>query len=103
MANKKEQQAALKNVGSAGREDDEAVGTGADGTRVQAAFGVSNMEDVEELEKKKLDKALAQVKVSKEDVKLVADELEIDARAAERALKQNNGDLIATLRVLIEA
>eukprot|EP00670_Eutreptiella_braarudii_P005598 CAMPEP_0174285964 /NCGR_PEP_ID=MMETSP0809-20121228/10142_1 /TAXON_ID=73025 ORGANISM="Eutreptiella gymnastica-like, Strain CCMP1594" /NCGR_SAMPLE_ID=MMETSP0809 /ASSEMBLY_ACC=CAM_ASM_000658 /LENGTH=101 /DNA_ID=CAMNT_0015381859 /DNA_START=16 /DNA_END=321 /DNA_ORIENTATION=- len=99
MATKKAQQADLKNVG---KDEDETTETSANGTQVQAAFGTSNMEDVEEMEKKKLDKALSQVKVSRDDVKLIAEQLEIDSKIAERALKQNKGDVVATLKGLVD-
>jgi len=99
-AHKEKQAAALKLMGQ--EEEDSSAATGANGTSVHAAFGVSNMEDIAELEKKKLDRVLEKVKVSKEDVKLIADEMEIDLRTAERALKQHNGDVSVTLKSLIQ-
>ena len=82
--------------------DEDEAGVKGDTTQVQGAFGVSNMEDVEELERKKLDKALAAIKVNKDDVKLIANELMMDNQSAKRALKRNSGDAAATLKALVE-
>ncbi|XP_002738855.1 huntingtin-interacting protein K-like [Saccoglossus kowalevskii] len=45
---------------------------------------------------------LAKVKVRKEDVDLVVNEMEIPKFKAERILKEHNGDLVATLTALTD-
>eukprot|EP01102_Stenamoeba_stenopodia_P004044 TRINITY_DN14198_c0_g1_i1.p1 TRINITY_DN14198_c0_g1~~TRINITY_DN14198_c0_g1_i1.p1 ORF type:complete len:115 (-),score=47.92 TRINITY_DN14198_c0_g1_i1:14-358(-) len=46
-------------------------------------------------------KELAAVKVNPADIDFVASEFEITKAAAELALRENKGDLLATLRVLV--
>ena len=53
--------------------------------------------------KAQLEKQLASVKVKKEDVELIQNELEISKVKAERVLKEHNGDLSAALSALINA
>ncbi len=47
------------------------------------------------------EKELAAVKVSKEDIDLVSFEFELDAKTAERHLRECNGVLIDTLKALL--
>lgn len=49
-------------------------------------------------EKRRKEKELAKVKVSKEDVQLIVEEMEVEAEVAERTLKEHKGDVVATLR-----
>ena len=46
------------------------------------------------------EKELAKVSIQKEDVELIMKELDLPKNKAERALKENNGDLLATLVLL---
>ena len=46
-------------------------------------------------------KVLAAVVVDKEDVKLIAAEMEIDVEVAKLKLQENNGDAVATFRALL--
>lgn len=43
------------------------------------------------------DKELAAVKVRQEDILIVSSELEIDKKSAEKRLRENKGDIKATL------
>jgi len=52
-------------------------------------------------EKSQREKDLENVKVQKEDIDIIVNELEISRTQAERALRENNGDLKATLKHLI--
>ena len=46
------------------------------------------------------EKELAAVKISKADVKLIIEEIEVDEDAAELALREAGGDVVAALRTL---
>ncbi|XP_077997021.1 huntingtin-interacting protein K-like [Glandiceps talaboti] len=45
---------------------------------------------------------LSKVKVQKEDIDLIVNEMEIPKAKAERALREHNGDLVATLTSLTD-
>jgi len=47
------------------------------------------------------EKELASVKVSEEDIQLVASQFDLDVKSAERALRENRGDAAETLRSLL--
>jgi hypothetical protein len=47
------------------------------------------------------ERQLAAVKISKEDVDLIVTEFELDAKAAERQLRECNGVLVDTLKALL--
>lgn len=49
------------------------------------------------------EKKLASVKVKKEDVELICSEFEVSKTRAERVLKENDGDLTASLTALLHA
>lgn len=49
----------------------------------------------------KREKELAAVKVTKEDIDVIALEFEMDKKAAERRLRECNGDLHAALKSLL--
>ena len=44
------------------------------------------------------EKELAAVKISKEDVDVIASEFEVDKKLAERRLREHKGDLVAALK-----
>lgn len=46
----------------------------------------------------KRERELASVKISKEDVEVLAEQAEVDAKQAERRLRESGGDLAAALR-----
>jgi NACalpha-BTF3-like transcription factor len=46
---------------------------------------------------------LANVKIRKEDVELIIQEFELPRSKAEKTLRQNHGDIHATLKALINA
>lgn len=48
------------------------------------------------------DRALAAVKIKAEDVEVIVREFELDAKTAERRLREHDGDLPATLAALID-
>ena len=47
------------------------------------------------------EKELAAVKINKEDVDVIANEFEMDKKAAERRLRENGGDLEKALQSLL--
>ncbi|XP_009858061.2 huntingtin-interacting protein K-like [Ciona intestinalis] len=49
------------------------------------------------------ERELSAVKISKEDVELVMREMEINKVKAERALRENKGDVVAALTALVNA
>eukprot|EP00186_Timspurckia_oligopyrenoides_P001149 CAMPEP_0182444466 /NCGR_PEP_ID=MMETSP1172-20130603/2910_1 /TAXON_ID=708627 /ORGANISM="Timspurckia oligopyrenoides, Strain CCMP3278" /LENGTH=110 /DNA_ID=CAMNT_0024640025 /DNA_START=31 /DNA_END=363 /DNA_ORIENTATION=+ len=49
------------------------------------------------------EKELAVVVVKEEDIALVASEMEIETKVAERVLREHQGDVVAALRSLIHA
>eukprot|EP00994_Dinema_validum_P006020 NODE_4261_length_483_cov_47.398618_g3656_i0.p1 GENE.NODE_4261_length_483_cov_47.398618_g3656_i0~~NODE_4261_length_483_cov_47.398618_g3656_i0.p1 ORF type:complete len:135 (+),score=57.95 NODE_4261_length_483_cov_47.398618_g3656_i0:59-406(+) len=76
------------------------------GANVQEAFGTAKVGDAEaiaEAARKQRDKELAAIKVDKADVKLISEQMEVEVKQAERALKEHNGDLNATFKTLVLA
>ena len=68
------------------------------------AFNAINDKRKQEADlKEQREKQLASVKVKKEDVELILNEFEITKLKAERILKENNGDLSAAMKALIDA
>lgn len=51
--------------------------------------------------KKKIDPDLMHVKIQQSDVKAIVDELDVDEKLAERALRKANGDVVQALCDLI--
>lgn len=49
------------------------------------------------------ERELASVKVAKEDVDVLAEQVEVDAKAAERRLREHGGDLAAALTSYLPA
>ncbi len=47
------------------------------------------------------EKELAAVSIKSEDIDLIVNELELDRKAAEIALREHKGDVIATIRHLL--
>ena len=75
-----------------------------DGANLNDAMNALNDKRKKEADKKaERERQLASVKVKKEDVELIVNELEISKLKAERVLKENNGDLSAALSFLINS
>jgi NACalpha-BTF3-like transcription factor len=55
----------------------------------------------QELEKQQRDKELAKVKVTKEDIEYIVNELEVDKFRAERLLRESAGDPARTVKVFL--
>lgn len=53
--------------------------------------------------KQNSERELASVKISKEDVEVLAEQVEVDAKAAERRLRECGGDLGKALRSFLPA
>lgn len=47
------------------------------------------------------EKQLASIKISKEDVELIINEMEIPKQKAERTLREHNGNIVAALAHLV--
>eukprot|EP00795_Rhopilema_esculentum_P000268 gene268-9916_t len=56
----------------------------------------------ERLEKAQREKELAQVKIKKEDVDLIVDQMEISQVIAEKRLREHKGDVVEALVSLLE-
>lgn len=56
----------------------------------------------ESIEKAKREKELAQVKIKKEDVDLIIDQMEISQSIAEKRLREHKGDVVEALVSLLE-
>ena len=56
----------------------------------------------ERIEKAKREKELAQVKIRKEDVDLIVDQMEISQSIAEKRLREHKGDVVEALVSLLE-
>ncbi len=48
------------------------------------------------------ERELAAVKVQADDINTIALEFELDKRSAERRLREHNGDVVATLKALLQ-
>ena len=55
----------------------------------------------ERMEKAKREKELAQVKITKEDVDLIVDQMEISQILAEKSLREHKGDVVEALVSLL--
>ena len=56
----------------------------------------------ERIERAKREKELAQVKIRKEDVDLIVDQMEISQSIAEKRLREHEGDVVEALVSLLE-
>ncbi|KAL8130180.1 hypothetical protein V2J09_019335 [Rumex salicifolius] len=73
-----------------------------DSTRVQeamASIAASAEADANALRMR--EKELAAVKINAADVDIIASELELDRKVAERTLREHKGDAVAAIRALI--
>ncbi|CAI9118962.1 OLC1v1020596C1 [Oldenlandia corymbosa var. corymbosa] len=74
-----------------------------DSTRVQEAMASIAASREADLQAKKLrEKELAAVKINAVDVDIIANELELDKKLAERVLREHKGDAVAAIRSLID-
>lgn len=77
---------------------------GVDGARASEALSALTTKDDAAAEaEKERERALAAVKVSKEDVDLVVQELDVDRAVADRELRVHGGDVVKALRALVNA
>ncbi|KAI9981690.1 hypothetical protein PInf_009447 [Phytophthora infestans] len=75
-----------------------------DENKMKAAFqALHKQEEADKEAERLLEKKLAVVKVSKEDVALVAQEMEISTQQADRKLREVDGDVVKCLSALISA
>eukprot|EP00698_Gefionella_okellyi_P017492 TRINITY_DN5123_c0_g1_i1.p1 TRINITY_DN5123_c0_g1~~TRINITY_DN5123_c0_g1_i1.p1 ORF type:complete len:120 (+),score=35.91 TRINITY_DN5123_c0_g1_i1:57-416(+) len=99
----KQQQAeagAMSNVGGAGDEKEIAISQ----TTVADTMRQLDLQALQEaMEARKREQALRAVVVKAEDVVIVADQFMLTPEKAERALREFNGDLRATLQGLVDA
>lgn len=66
------------------------------------SFFISGQKQAAELEKRReLERELAKVAIKKEDVDLIADQLEIPKSKAERTLREHQGNVVQALASLI--
>jgi NACalpha-BTF3-like transcription factor len=66
------------------------------------AASIAAMDDDSASSKAEMERALASVVVSADDVQLIVDQFETNKREADRALRENGGDLARTLEVLTQ-
>ncbi|KAI5650926.1 hypothetical protein M9H77_36931 [Catharanthus roseus] len=73
-----------------------------DSTRVQeamASISASKEADIQAMRMR--EKELAAVKINAADVDVIANELELDKKVAERTLREHKGDAVAAIRSLL--
>ncbi|EDV25723.1 uncharacterized protein TRIADDRAFT_23390, partial [Trichoplax adhaerens] len=69
---------------------------------IENAFQLIGEKRQQELNKKaRRELELAKVKVNKEDIELIANEMEISKAVAEKNLRENGGDVVKALSVLV--
>jgi NACalpha-BTF3-like transcription factor len=74
------------------------------GGKLNEAFNaISSKHQKEANDKLEFERRLASVKISKSDVELIANEIEISKIKAERVLREQNGDPVAALRALLSS
>ncbi|GMF38754.1 unnamed protein product [Phytophthora fragariaefolia] len=82
------------------REEEKAM----DENKMKQAFqALLKQEEADKEAERQLEKKLAAVKVSKDDVALVASEMEITTQQADRKLREADGDVVKCLQTLIAA
>ncbi|KAE8997623.1 hypothetical protein PR003_g19455 [Phytophthora rubi] len=75
-----------------------------DENKMKAAFqALLKQEEADKEAERLLEKKLAAVKVNKEDVALVAAEMELSTQQADRKLREADGDVVKCLQTLIAA
>ncbi|KAK6160986.1 hypothetical protein DH2020_004367 [Rehmannia glutinosa] len=73
-----------------------------DSTRVQEAMAsISASKDADIQAARLREKELAAVKINAADVDIIANELELDKKVAERTLREQKGDAVAAIRSLL--
>ncbi|KAK1592748.1 hypothetical protein Q3G72_029755 [Acer saccharum] len=73
-----------------------------DSSRVQEAMASINASKAADLNAMRLrEKELAAVKINAADVDIIANELELDKKVAERTLREHKGDAVAAIRSLL--
>ncbi|XP_027115885.1 huntingtin-interacting protein K [Coffea eugenioides] len=73
-----------------------------DSTRVQEAMASIAASKEADLQAMRLrEKELAAVKINPEHVDIIANELELDKKVAERTLREHKGDPVAAIRALL--
>nr|CAB3492590.1 unnamed protein product [Digitaria exilis]CAB3497575.1 unnamed protein product [Digitaria exilis] len=70
-----------------------------DSSRAMAAIASSKVADWNAM--KLREKELAAVKINPTDVEIIANELELDKKIAERTLREHKGDAVAAVRFLL--
>lgn len=69
----------------------------------QALSAINDKRHRDESKRKAEQAALANVKIRKEDVDFIVQELELPRSKAEKTLRQHHGDVLATLKALVNA
>ncbi|KAH6788344.1 DNA-binding enhancer protein-like protein [Perilla frutescens var. hirtella] len=73
-----------------------------DSTRVQEAMASISASKEADIQAARLrEKELAAVKINAGDVDIIANELELDKKVAERTLREHKGDAVAAIRSLL--
>ncbi|KAL2470268.1 DNA-binding enhancer protein-related [Abeliophyllum distichum] len=73
-----------------------------DSTRVQEAMAsISASKEADIQAARMREKELAAVKINAADVDIIANELELDKKVAERTLREHKGDAVAAIRSLL--
>ncbi|CAF1303246.1 unnamed protein product [Rotaria magnacalcarata] len=82
------------------RVDEEDLGSEKIGNALTA---INDKRHLDESKRKAEQAVLANVKIRKEDVELIIQELELPRSKAEKILRQHRGDVVATLKALVNA
>ncbi|KAK4759331.1 hypothetical protein SAY87_022462 [Trapa incisa] len=73
-----------------------------DSTRVQEAMAsIASTAEADRNAMRLREKELASVKINAGDVDIIANELELDKKVAERTLREHKGDAVAAIRSLL--
>ncbi|XP_057806095.1 uncharacterized protein LOC131021034 [Salvia miltiorrhiza] len=73
-----------------------------DSTRVQEAMASISASKEADIQAARLrEKELAAVKINAGDIDIIANELELDRKVAERTLREHKGDAVAAIRSLL--
>ncbi|KAL6503333.1 hypothetical protein OROGR_025256 [Orobanche gracilis] len=73
-----------------------------DSTRVQEAMAsIAHPKEADIQAAKLREKELAAIKINAADVDIIANELELDKKVAERTLREHKGDAVAAIRSLL--
>ncbi|KAL3829327.1 hypothetical protein ACJIZ3_018129 [Penstemon smallii] len=73
-----------------------------DSTRVQEAMASISASKEADIQAARLrEKELAAVKINAADIDIIANELELDKKVAERTLREHKGDAVAAIRSLL--